>query len=462
MVPALDGKPSVCVKRIAKPVERTAVEKFYKQRPVPGKHIHEVVKLQNKTMDARFANEVAVLEQRTSSPVFQPHWLAQANATQMQHTKQRLDNLLAKDTPLFCSQPSSVSILPLWHSTSSAAAAGIAVGGFASLSTTDDGYFARGIYGTPEAEYANKYQGAVLLLNVVTFINPYPVTMEEYEPSWQSKFYAKPLPENYDANFIPVTNLANYPAVQQQQYLAAFHSFLVPGSLCYVPCKDGMVPDYHELVVAESSRCLPMFEVTLADDMVMPVPTAVAVLPDTPAIVAKKQEIQDKHQRILALQQEYQATADKTEITKRLGSAFKGLGQSQYQLANLLLRRDSDMLKQESEGILLETVGNYQHAMSLDPGRHSNWHTLKHCANVLLDIGDLDGARRYFGEASQNAEQAGDRLEASFYQRRGYALFLQGDWAAATQDFGQASIITGNPPHPPLTAPARRRTCVVS
>ncbi len=122
-------------------------------------------------------------------------------------------------------------------------------GNLANLALTDAGYFGKGVYGTPDAEYAWRVyskRGGMLLFCCFSFYSAYPVVGVRD----MRKLEGQPNYGNYDAHVVPVV-----PRDPQN-----------PNEADYYPAEAGGAPlsTYMELVVFESSQILPRFIVEVA------------------------------------------------------------------------------------------------------------------------------------------------------------------------------------------------------
>jgi len=137
----------------------------------------------------------------------------------------------------------------VWHGTNDAVLPSILNGSFANLASTDDGFYGKGIYGTPDAEYAWRVyakRGGVLLLCCFSFYSAYPVVGRQD----MIKLKGKASYQNYDAHAVPVVpDDPNSPV-----------------EINYFPAEAAAaaLSTYMELVVFDSPQALPRFIVDLA------------------------------------------------------------------------------------------------------------------------------------------------------------------------------------------------------
>jgi len=128
----------------------------------------------------------------------------------------------------------------MFHATSSKdIALKICSTGFASLATTDAGYYGQGIYFTPNLDYATSCYGENVLVCAVLTGNSYPVIESPDEPN---DLLGKPVVPKYDSHIVVVDKLQN----SQKP--------LPPGKW-----GSNMEHAWVELVVFETSHILPLF-----------------------------------------------------------------------------------------------------------------------------------------------------------------------------------------------------------
>ena len=199
--------------------DKRKVLQFYQHHPVPGYEMVSVRIIYNPSMNHKFALHLAELQQCDKNPAFQAKWPTgqehendpvecQENIDWRSKVHQQFKNMAR---PYQDSDYPAVNLLPVWHGTKKEIVDSICRTGYASLATTDCGFFGKGIYGAHEAEYSYrvyaKYRG-VLILNWTASFSAYPVIDGD-----MSKFVMKNSQgqdvsignySNYDAHFIPV------------------------------------------------------------------------------------------------------------------------------------------------------------------------------------------------------------------------------------------------------------------
>jgi len=166
-----------------------------------------------------------------------------------------------------------VKLLPAFHGTKKEILDSLFRTGYASLATTDKGYFGKGIYSSHEAEYAHRcyssvHENGVLILNWLAIFSALPVIGGELplDSTTKPEVYGEIHGDqyqlegrgnyaNYDAHFIPVGN-PNNPKGQ---------------GLIYYPCEPKVGHQDHqytEIVVFEAAACLPRFLIQLQPTLV--------------------------------------------------------------------------------------------------------------------------------------------------------------------------------------------------
>ena len=140
-------------------------------------------------------------------------------ATAVQHEQDLSSEQLAVRTVFDALlRESGGASLIVYHGCSASAARSIAEHGFVKSSLRDDGYFGRGIYATPNAEYACQYAtaaadwvGAVVMCRACV-PTAYFVTLADYEgssPAGHSKLYGQAL-KSEEAHFALVSRATNW------------------------------------------------------------------------------------------------------------------------------------------------------------------------------------------------------------------------------------------------------------
>jgi len=219
----------------------------------------------------------------------------------------------------------SVKLMPLWHGTKPEVLESLFRTGYANLATTDSGFFGKGIYSAHEAEYSYRvYSQGALILNWVAAYSAYPVIDGDMQ-----KLKAKGNFGNYDAHFAPVIpkdpSKANetiyYPTVPQQK------------------------AQYHEMVVFESTQCLPQYLITLQESLsqslgnlsLAETGSAIEQRPPSPTGEAYYDQglQQEKQKNFLAAFQYYQKSAN------------KGYAKAQTNLGNFYLTAPNQVVVQD-------------------------------------------------------------------------------------------------------------------
>jgi len=158
--------------------------------------IQKIVAVKNNRIQQTWERLHSCLQLQLQTPVFQEiKWLNKDHQDQRKKILERLE--------LFqINKEEGVCIIPLWHGTSNDKEKidSICSTGFASLGTTDDGYFGKGIYGTPQAEYSARVYGEGVCLLCFAFIgNVFPVVNDDMKTLLGSSNFA-----NCDAHYAPV------------------------------------------------------------------------------------------------------------------------------------------------------------------------------------------------------------------------------------------------------------------
>ena len=209
--------------------------RFYQRAPVEGMEIGQVEVIHHPGKTVAFRERLRELQERTGKPVFQPAWQLEPGNKWRTRIHEQCEDLTREfvddDFP-------SVKLMPTWHGTNEIAAASICKGGYAALSSTDDGFFGKGLYFANEAEYSHRVYGKVLIFNWIAFFSPLPVIDGD-----MNMLRGKGAHKNYDAHFVPVIG--------------------DPKGANYFPTKPNQKPTYTEVVVFENAQCLPRYLVRL-------------------------------------------------------------------------------------------------------------------------------------------------------------------------------------------------------
>lgn len=212
----------------------------YRHGPVPGYEIKSVKIIYNSALTRTFSARLQLLQERYGNAAFSPKWPKENQPEWRASINSLFENMTApyqdKDLP-------GVKILPCWHGTKPEILSSLFKTGFANLASTDVGYFGKGLYSSFEPEYAYRvYSHGALLVNWLACFSAYPVIEGD-----MLKLTGKANYQNYDAHVVPVV-----PEDPSD-----------PNPASYIPCKPGQVPTYTEVVVFESSQCLPRYLVEL-------------------------------------------------------------------------------------------------------------------------------------------------------------------------------------------------------
>jgi len=193
--------------------------------------ITKIVGIKNNVLQQIFERKLA---KRMEKEEFQPRW-ENDDFVSRRHT------IMERFPKFVLAKHKKVSVLLLWHGTNPDTIPKIADTGFAILSIRDKGFFGKGIYLTPQADYAASVYGEkVLLLSVVIVGNVYPVVYED-----MNKLGGKAHHENYDSNYVPV--VPQNPSKENEDIFWA--------------TTNNDIPVYDEIVVFDESHVMPRFSV---------------------------------------------------------------------------------------------------------------------------------------------------------------------------------------------------------
>lgn len=220
--------------------DKAKVTQFYCNAPVSGYELSAVQVIYNPRFNRAFSLELDRLQEKHDQPAFAPQWHAMAGRDQR---TQVIAHWEALTQPYTDDHYPAVKLLPVWHGTRPEYLDGIFRVGYSNLSYTDDGFFGRGLYSAYEAEYAYRVYGqGALMVNWVASFSVLPVIEGDMALLRGKGNYG-----NYDAHFVPVVP----------------HNAKDPQETVYVPCGANQKARYHEMVVFQTSACLPRYLVQL-------------------------------------------------------------------------------------------------------------------------------------------------------------------------------------------------------
>jgi len=143
----------------------------------------------------------------------------------------------------------SSPVLPVVHGTDMSIAWKIVDGGFATLSTLDDGFYGKGIYFSTSAKYILPYYGAkktpAVLVCLLIPGNVYPVTEQ---PTPNSKIKGYPLVSGYQSHYA-ITKKNGLPFTRED----------------FV---DQKAKKYDEVVIVQESQVVPIFLLKIGKDSI--------------------------------------------------------------------------------------------------------------------------------------------------------------------------------------------------
>ena len=218
------------------------VQQYYEHHSVSGYDIKSVEVIYNPTLNRSFSLKMELLQERKGNLAFAPKWDQDTDAGWRNSVHQQWQTLAASHQD---SDYPDVKLMPLWHGTKPEVLESIFKTGYANLAITDVGFFGKGIYSAHEAEYAHRvYSKGALILNWVISYSAYPVIKGDTKKLAEKGNFG-----NYDAHFVPVV-----PKDPNN-----------PNEVNYYPTAPQQIAQYHELVVFDSSQCLPRYLVILQE-----------------------------------------------------------------------------------------------------------------------------------------------------------------------------------------------------
>ena len=155
---------------------------FYAHHPVQGYEIGSVKVIYNKTFNIKFNEHIKTLQQKKDNLAFAPKWSSMSNPALRQKTYSQFEQM---SLPYTDPDYPDVKLIPAWHGTKKEILDSIFRIGYSNLSTTDIGYFGKGLYSAYEAEYPYRvYSNGALILNWLAIFSPLPVINNgEFKPA---------------------------------------------------------------------------------------------------------------------------------------------------------------------------------------------------------------------------------------------------------------------------------------
>ena len=210
--------------------------------------------LHNATIRHGFDSKVKILEVRRANRTASFNVKLEDDGVKMRH--------LADMKRLFLHNSSleHANLMLMWHGCPASKIEHICNTGCADLATTDAGFFGRGVYCTPEADYAAHYATMndpvdgqyVMLLNVVVVGITYVISRKtDYrdcigEPTQFSRFYSQNAGQFASGMALESNGYdSHFAAVSKRNYYQA----------------DDDHPEFHELVLKEESQVMPFCRV---------------------------------------------------------------------------------------------------------------------------------------------------------------------------------------------------------
>lgn len=267
---------SIAARKCAQSIEAFVIDNGGIKGGPFAARVEKITIFKNKSLINAFNERMSLSSiQRNQSAFDFSSWDVGSSDTEFllkQEFYNRLEGFLAESDDQ--AQPPNVNVTLMWHGVpSDEVADSIFRSGLSSRvsASTDQGFFGKGIYLTPEAEYAafyaNKQQRPkgdetyTLVLCAVCFASAYPVTRGvdyapdaangnlvscKYSYSFGAHNTPKALKPGHDAHFIAISVAP--PDTNDKPYQTA---------------KEAACVDYHELVVSEESQVLPFAKVLI-------------------------------------------------------------------------------------------------------------------------------------------------------------------------------------------------------
>jgi len=212
-------------------------ELFYGfQEADEGMEVLEAYAIYNPTLLTGFVNNKNILEERikTNSLVFsKKDWLMKKNA---EGKKKVYEMYEARAESIPWNKEEHVKIIPALHGTDYAIATSICSTGFAALSTTDGGWYGKGIYFTTFAMYSVPYFGTksdpAVIISYTIIGNTYPVT----EPLKSAdSLVGASLVSGYNSHYVVVDSEGHIPDATKDEDQELFDEIVIQQEAQIVP-----------------------------------------------------------------------------------------------------------------------------------------------------------------------------------------------------------------------------------
>jgi len=177
------------------------------------------------------------LQLQLTTTAFQPTWNKLKDKVQFR-------NKIVERLEMFqINNEGNVRVIPIWHATqkNQETINSICSTGFANLTLTDGGFFGKGIYGTPQAEYAARVYGQGVCILCFAFVgNVFPVMQED-----MASLLGAPNYVNCDTHYAPV-----FPKNKNN-----------PNEKIYIAINEKEKPVYDEFVIFNRPHIIPRYVV---------------------------------------------------------------------------------------------------------------------------------------------------------------------------------------------------------
>jgi len=255
------------------------LQDYLRSLHIPLNTIRQVYQVENQVLREAFANHQELIFQRhktsnANSDYFKKtHWRSKPDVEVREDYVRRLNIQIANFHPEGSgfNDGSRAFVVPMIQGTTVQASMKIAESGFATIATTDDGYYGKGIYFTSDLKYAQKY--ATKKKGVPAYIiacvlpgNPYPVTELPYKREKTifagstdlDKLMAKKKvinPDGFYGKGVQSGYQSHYTLVKKEDITTAF------------PISTAFDPSLHadEIVVFQDAQTLPKFILVLKE-----------------------------------------------------------------------------------------------------------------------------------------------------------------------------------------------------
>jgi len=184
----------------------------------------------------QFKSELKKLHGRHFKDAFKPKWPDESTPEELVARTTAIERLRKWHMRSSSAKATNATLVPFWHCTSLDIALKICSTGFASLQRLDEGWYGKGMYGTPQAEYAwrvyrKNHKNPVLLLAICALGHPYPVIHKDFK---DDGLMGKSNVGSHDSHWVPITSKFKPPVDEKEKVI--FDEIVLFQEASVLPC----------------------------------------------------------------------------------------------------------------------------------------------------------------------------------------------------------------------------------